>query len=83
MQLISMPRGRERKIEVPRDTQPQFELGDTADEIEGRRREREERDESERREQEERERQRIERGRGGKIARKGEKSDHKQTQILM
>ena len=35
-----MPRGKRRKIEVPRDTQPQFELGDTAEDIE-RRRERE------------------------------------------
>ena len=57
-----MPRGRRRKIEVPRDTQPRFELGDTAEDIE-RRGEREERDERERREQEERERQRIERER--------------------
>ena len=30
-----------RKIEVPNDTQPQFELGDTAEDIERRRRERE------------------------------------------
>ena len=38
-----MPRGRRRKIEVlTTDTQPQFELGDTAEDIE-RRREREER----------------------------------------
>ena len=42
MSLISMPSGRRRKIEVPRDTQPQFELGDTTEDIE-RRREREER----------------------------------------
>ena len=42
-----MPRARRRKIEVPTDTQPQFELGDTAEDIE-RRREREERDERER-----------------------------------
>ena len=41
-----MPRGRRRTIEVPLgDTQPQFELGDTAEDIERRRREREERDE--------------------------------------
>ena len=47
-----MRKGRRRKIEVPTgDTQPQFELGDTAEDIERRRREREER---ERREQEER-----------------------------
>ena len=45
-----MPRGRRRKIEVPTDTQPQFELGDTAEDIEGRRREKEERDEREREE---------------------------------
>ena len=55
-----MPRGRRRKIEVPTDTQPQFELGDTAEDIERRRREREERDERERREQEERDREREE-----------------------
>ena len=48
-----MPRSRRRKIEVPTDTQPQFELGDTAEDIERRRREREERDERERIEQEE------------------------------
>ena len=42
-----MTRGRRRKIEVPTDTQPQFELGDTAEDIE-RRREREEREERER-----------------------------------
>ena len=49
-----MPSSRWRKIEVPTDTQPQFELGDTAEDIERRRREREER---ERREMEERERE--------------------------
>ena len=59
-----MPRGRRRKIEVPADTQPQFELGDKAADIERRRREREERDERERIEQEERGRERIERERG-------------------
>ena len=32
-----MPRGRRRKIEVPTDTQPQFELGDTAEEMRERR----------------------------------------------
>ena len=53
-----MPRGRRRKIEWPRDTQPQFELGDTAADIERRSREREERDERERIEQEERVRER-------------------------
>ena len=60
-----MPRGRRRKIEVPTDTQRQFELGDTAADIE-RRREREERDERERR-WEERDRER------GKRARKEER----------
>ena len=58
-----MPRGRRRKTEIPRDTQPQFELGDTAEDIERRRREREERDERERIEQGERERERRERER--------------------
>ena len=47
-----MPRGRRKKTEVPTDTQPQFQLGDTAEDIERRRRERGERDERERREQE-------------------------------
>ena len=56
-----MQRGRRRKIEVPTgDTQPQFELGDTTEDIERRRREREER---ERREQEEKDRGRMERER--------------------
>ena len=58
-----MPRGRRRKIEVPTETQPQFALGDTAADIERRRREREERDERERIEQEERDRERMERDR--------------------
>ena len=56
-----MPRGRRRKIEVPRDTQPQSELGDTVEDIERRKREREERD---RGEQDERDRERVERERG-------------------
>ena len=59
-----MPRGRRRKIEVPTDTEPQFELGDTAEDIERRRREREERDERERIKQEERDRERMEREEG-------------------
>ena len=42
-----MPRGRRRKIEVAADTQPQFEVGDTAADMERRRRERQERDERE------------------------------------
>ena len=58
-----MPRGRRRNIEVPTgDTQPQFELGDTAEDIDRRRWEREERDERERIEQE-RDRERMERER--------------------
>ena len=82
-----MPRSRRRKIEVPTDTQPQFELGDTAEDIERRRereeREREERDERERREQEERDRERIERERGGKRVKKGERRECELTWILM
>ena len=70
-----MPRGRRRKIEVPTDTQPQFELGDTAEDIERRGERRE------RREQEERGRERIERG--GKRARKGERRERELTQIPM
>ena len=59
-----MPRGRRRKIDVPTaDTQPQFELGDTAADIERRGREREERDERESIEQEERDRERMKRER--------------------
>ena len=51
---------RDRRRKIPTDTQPQFELGDTAEDIERSRREREERDERERR-QEERDRERMER----------------------
>ena len=41
-----MRKGRRKKIEVPTgDTQPQFELGDTAEDIERRRRGRREREE--------------------------------------
>ena len=71
-----MPRGRRRKIEVPTDSQPQFELGDTAEDIEKRRKERE----RERQEQEER-------GQKGprrwKRLGKEQKSDLKQNQILI
>ena len=52
-----------RKIEVPSDTPSQFELGDTAADIERKRRERGERDERDRIEQEERDRERMERER--------------------
>ena len=57
-----MPKGRRRKIEVPTDAQPQFKLGDTAEDIERKRRKTEER---ERRKQDGREKQRTERERGG------------------
>ena len=43
------------------DTKPQFELGDTTEDIERRRKDRVEREERERQEQEERERERLER----------------------
>ena len=60
-----MPRGRRRKIEVPTgDTQPQFEFGNGAEDIEKRRREREEREERKRIEQEKRDRERMEREEG-------------------
>ena len=79
-----MPRGRRRKIEVPTgDTQPQFQLGDAAEDIERRGREREERDERERIEQEDRDRERRERERGGKRARKEERRECELIQILM
>ena len=78
-----MRRGRRRKIEVPRDTQPQFELGDTAEDIERRRREREERDQRERIEQEERDKERRERERGGKRASKEERRECELIRILM
>ena len=70
-----MPRSRRRKTEVPTDTQPQFELGDTAEDIERRRREREERDERERRDQEKRDREGREESQ--------ERGEHKLTWILM
>ena len=60
-----MTRGRNRKVEVPTDTQLQFELGDTTEDIEKRRREREEKDERERIEQEERDGERRESERRG------------------
>ena len=44
-----MPRARRKTIEVPTDSQPQFELGDTVEDIEGKRRGREKRDEREER----------------------------------
>ena len=68
-----MPRGRRRKIKVPSETQPQFELGDTTEDIQRRRRGREERDERERREQEGRDRERMERERKEESLERGEK----------
>ena len=68
-----MAKGRRRKIEVPTDTQPQFELGDTAEDIERRRMGREERDERERREQEDRDKERMERQRREESQERGEK----------
>ena len=53
----SMPRGRRRKIEIPTDSESQFELGDTASDIERRRRQREEREERDRKQKEERDRE--------------------------
>ena len=80
-----MPRGRRRKIEVPTDTLPQFKLGDTAEDIERIRREREERDMREREEitRGEGEREDGERSRGGKRGGKGEIRECKLTWILL
>ena len=81
-----MPRGRRRKIEAPTNTQPQFELGDTAEDIELRRWAGEERNERERREQEERDRMRMEResreeeGRGENRAQTDMDTDVESTQ---
>ena len=77
-----MPRGRRRKNEIATDTKPQSELGDTAEDIERNRREREHREEREKIEQEERDRERMEE-RGWKRARKGERREHGQTRILI
>ena len=68
-----MPRCRRRKTEVPTNTQPQFELEDTAEDIRRRRREREESDEREGREREERDRERIEIENREESQEKGEK----------
>ena len=57
-----MPWARRRKIEVPTDYQPHFELRDTAEDIERRRR-REKGDRVERETQEERDRKKLERQR--------------------
>ena len=77
-----MPRGRRRKIEVPRDTQPQFELGDTGEDIERRRRERKERV-RERGLNRSRGTERGGRERGGKRARKEDRRECELIQILM
>ena len=58
--IYQHPKGQKGKIEVPTDSQPHFELGDTAEDIERRRRDRGERDDRERQEQEEREKERLE-----------------------
>ena len=72
--MISIPRGRRRKIEVQTgDTQPQFELEDTDEDIERRRRETEESDERERIEQVERDKERRERERREESQERGEK----------
>ena len=72
-----MRRCRRRKIEVPNgDTQPQFELGDTAEDIERRRRKQEER---EGRENEERDRQRERE----MEEEEGKRRERQQIQILM
>ena len=76
-----MQRGRRRKIEVPTgDTQPQFELGDTTEEIE-RRREREEREERER-ERGERRKRVADRGRDRWKRKKEERREREQIRIL-
>ena len=61
-----MPRHARRKIEVPTNTQSQFELGDTADDTERRSRERGERGEREERDGGEREGREMEE-RGGRV----------------
>ena len=69
-----MPRGKRRNIVVATDSQPQFELGYR------------ENKKGERKEGEDRiggEGQREDRARAWKRAREGQKSNHKQTQILM
>ena len=68
-----MPRSRRRKIEIPTDTQPQFELGDTAEDIERGKGERQEGDEREGIEQEQRDRERIERETREESQERGEK----------
>ena len=82
-----MPRDRKRKIEVHTDFQPQFELRDTGEDIERRKRERGETGEGEARTGGEGERGWKERGWKGpsrwKRLTKEQKSDLKQTQILM
>ena len=80
-----MRKGRRRKIEVPTDTQPQFGLGDTAEDIE-RGGGRERRGIREKREQKERDRGRMEREsseeeeRGEKRARTDTDTDVESTQ---
>ena len=69
-----MQRVRSRKIEIPTgDTQPQFELGDTAEDIEGRRK----------RERGEKRKRGIDRGRERWKRKKGERRKCQQIRILM
>ena len=65
--------GQKRKIQVPTDTQPRFEFGDTAEHIERRRREREKRGERERIEQKEKDREMMEREKREESQERGEK----------
>ena len=78
-----MPRGRRRKIELPTDSQPKFELGDTVEDVERRRREKGEREGGEARTGGELERGLKERGwkepSRWKRLRKEQKSDLEQT----
>ena len=78
-----MPRGRRRKIELSRDTQPQFELEDIAEDIERRRREGEQRDERERNGQEERDRMKRGWRKRQKEAKKEERRECELTWVLM
>ena len=79
-----MPRGRRRKIEVTTgDTQPQFKLGDTAEDIERRRRDLERGERDERGLNRRRGTERGGRERGGKRARKEDRRECKLIRILM
>ena len=84
IKFISMPRGRRRRIEVHTDSQPQYELGDTAEDIEKKKRERGEEETRAGREEEVGWKERGWKGPSRwKRLRKEQKSDLEQTQILM